>query len=517
MEYLDKIDYLKKRAEQILPDFFLNQVKKVPLESYFTKIPFVQKKMEEENEKIISSLEKDFFPYQDKYHVHSKIPNMGHSQEEILSEMNEISEQESEKWQDGYVSGTVYNGDKKHVNFMNQVYSINSQVNPLHGDIWPSAQKYESEVVAMTAQMLGADAVRNRTVCGSVSSGGTESILLAVKAYRDQALEEKGIKKPEMILPNTAHPAFDKAAHYFQIRKKVIPTDKNFCAEMKMIKKAMSKKTILIVGSAPSFPHGTMDPIKEMSDFALQHNIGFHTDACLGGFVLPWIEDRYKLEPYDFRLPGVTSISVDTHKFGYANKGSSVILYRHKNIKSYQYHISTEWPGGLYFSPTFAGSRSGAVISQCWASMVHMGVKGYRKRAHEILDTSEYIISEIKKIPQLHLLGNPLWIIAFGSNKLNIYEIMDQMTKRNWNLNGLHKPSCLHLCVTLRHTKKNVAQKFIHDLKESVSYVENNPGSKDGLAPVYGLGASLPIRGAVRNMLKSYLDLSAQLPPQRKK
>jgi glutamate/tyrosine decarboxylase-like PLP-dependent enzyme len=273
------------------------------------------------------------------------------------------------------------------------------------------------------------------------------------------------------------------------------------------VQEAITKNTILIVGSAPSFPHGVIDPIAEMAALAHAHGIGFHTDACLGGFVLPWAEKLgWDVPPFDFRVPGVTSLSVDTHKYGYAAKGTSVILYRGRELRRYQYFAATEWPGGLYFSPTFAGSRPGGLSAACWAAMVTIGSEGYQGATRRILETAARIKRGIREITELHVLGEPLWVIAFASDRLNIYRVMDEMSRRGWSLNGLHNPPCLHLCVTLRHTQPGVTERFIDDLKGAVAGAEASPKAEGGLAPVYGMAATLPLRGVVDEMLRRYLD-----------
>jgi len=215
----------------------------------------------------------------------------------------------------------------------------------------------------------------------------------------------------------------------------------------------------------------------------------------------------YDVPPFDFRLPGVPSISAATHKYGYASKGTSVILYRGLELRHFQYYTTTEWPGGLYFSPTFAGSRPGALSAACWAAMVSIGESGYLEAARKILETASKVMEGIRTIPELRILGDPLWVIAFTSDELDIYRIMDLMTKRNWNLNGLHKPSCVHLCVTLRHTQAGVAERFIQDLKEAVDHVRRTPDEEGGMAPVYGMAATIPMRSLVGDLLKRYLDL----------
>jgi len=473
-------------------------------------IPAVKRMIEGQYEDIMGELEKAVKPYRHRTMRFREIPDQGLRRQDVLEEMQRIQEMEESKWREGYVSGAVYHGDESHIEFLNKVYAINSQSNPLHADVWPSIAKYEAEVVSMAGTMLGAGTASgtDQEICGVVTSGGTESILLAMKAYRDWARDQRKIKKPEMIIPTTAHAAFDKAAQYFNIRCIRIPVDEDYRADVKATAKAITKNTIVLVGSAPTFPHGIIDPIEELSELARQRGVGFHTDACLGGFVLPWAERLgYAVPPFDFRLPGVTSLSADTHKYGYASKGTSVILYRGAELRRYQYYKTTEWPGGLYCSPTFAGSRPGALTAACWATMVSMGAKGYLEATKKILETAVFIKAGIRRIPELSILGDPLWVIAFGSEKLDIYRVLDVMSERKWALNPLHKPPAVHLCVTLRHTGEGVAKRFIDDLNSAVGYVKENPDQRGGMAPVYGMAARLPLRGVIGDILERYMDL----------
>ncbi|MCB9235293.1 MAG: aminotransferase class V-fold PLP-dependent enzyme [Bacteroidia bacterium] len=495
-------------------DIVSNRLKWLPkgvarfIEKKAKAIPSVQKTIEKETAGMLEEIEAGLKPYRGKFPVFPTFPKEGRSREEILAEMEEFNKIESPRWADGYVSGAVYHGDPEHIDFLNQVYALNSQSNPLHSDLWPSATKFEAEIVSMTAHMMGKGQPEVKDdICGSVSSGGTESICLAMKTYRDWARETKGITAPEMILPTTAHAAFDKAAHYYGIKQVRIPIGEDFRADLKALKNAITPNTIVIVGSAPAFPHGIVDPIEEMSEMALAAGVGFHTDSCLGGFVLPWAEQLgYAIEKHDFRLPGVTSMSVDTHKYGYAAKGTSVVLYRNPELRQFQYYTTTEWPGGLYFSPTFAGSRPGALSAACWAAMVSIGEKGYLEASDRIMKTAIQIKEGIRSIPELRLLGDPHFVIAFASDQLNIYRVSDEMTHKGWNLNGLHKPSCIHLAVTLRHTQEGVADRFIADLKASVAEVIAHPKASGGNAPVYGMAANIPFRGMVSDILKKYMD-----------
>jgi len=477
------------------------------LEKYMKKIPSINDRINKEIDSVMLGLMDSAKPYKKTHKTYATLPGVGRSREDILKEMEALNEIEESKWKEGYVSGAVYHGDNDHIDFLNKIYAIASQSNPLHSDLWPSASKYESEIISMTANMLGAR-VSQSNICGCVTSGGTESILLAMKSYRDYARDKKGIRKPEMVVPVTAHAAFDKASQYFNIKMKHVPVDANYRAEIQAVKKAISRNTIAIVGSAPSFPHGAIDPIAEMSELARLHNVGFHTDACLGGFVLPWAQKLgYAVPAFDFRLKGVTSISADTHKYGYATKGTSVVMYRNETLRHYQYYTTSDWPGGLYFSPTFAGSRPGALSAACWAALLSVGEKGYLEATQKIMVAAETIKKGIQEIPELFILGKPLWVIAFGSREIDIYRVLDYMAEKGWSLNGLHKPTCIHIAVTLRQTQAGIADKFVKDLKEAVRDVKNKPAREEGMAPIYGMAATIPTRGVVRDILKKYLDL----------
>ena len=389
------------------------------------------------------------------------------------------------------------------------MYALHSQSNPLHVDLWPSATKFEAEIVAMTASMLGADHADDEIV-GTVSSGGSESIMLAMKAYRDRARARASIEAPQMVLPTTAHAAFDKAARYFGIEAVPVPVREDCRADVAATADAITDRTVVVVGSAPSFPHGTIDPIEELSELARERGVGFHTDACLGGFLLPFAERLgHDVPPFDFRLPGVTSMSADTHKFGYAAKGTSVVLYRGEELRHAQYFTLTDWPGGLYMSPTFAGSRPGALSAACWAAMTSIGERGYLEAARRILEAATTIKRGIEDTDGLRVLGEPLFCIAFATNadELEMYRVMDAMTARGWSLNGLHRPPAVHICTTLRHAQPGVAERFVEDLRAALAAVQEQEGAGSGMAPVYGAAATLPDRRVVGDMLAAFMDL----------
>ncbi len=502
---------LKDRAKQQLRD--TGEAVAGALFETAKKIPFFKDKIAAEYDKRMAELRATAKPYRDEFPSWDTLPTHGREREQILAEMQRMREREASRWREGYVSGAVYHGDPDHTEFLERAYAIHSQTNPLHSDLWPSIAKYEAEIVAMTADMLGAkQAGPSAEVCGTVNSGGTESILLAMKTYRDRARAEQGNDKPNIVAPTTAHAAFDKAAQYFNIELRKIPVADDYRADVKAMKKAVDRHTICLVGSAPAFPHGVIDPIPELAAIAFARDIGFHTDACLGGFVLPWARELgYPVPDFDFRSEGVTSISADTHKYGYAAKGTSVLLYRTRELRKHQWFTLTNWPGGIYFSPTFAGSRPGGLSAACWAGMQAMGRQGYLDASKAILETATQIREGIMTIPELQVLGDPLWVISFAAREpkqLDIYRVMDQMTQKRWNLNGLHRPSCVHIAVTLRHAKDGVAQRFLDDLRAAVDYVCAHPeAGGEGMAPVYGMAATMPARGAISDMLAMYLDV----------
>jgi sphinganine-1-phosphate aldolase len=481
--------------------------------------PFLRARLEREYARILSRLRVELAQHRGSLPGHRRLPERGVAAAEILTQMRAAAEQEQERWRSGRVSGAVYHGGAEHVQLLSDVYGLYSQSNPLHADVWPSTGKYEAEIISMTAGLLGADSPgtaglgssgpgSDAHVCGSVTSGGTESILLAMKAYRDRARAERNIVRPEIVVPETAHAAFDKAAEYFGIRRINVPVGSDLRADVAAMQAAISDQTIALVASAPSYPHGVIDPVTELAALASARNLGLHVDACLGAFLLPFARELgYPVPPFDFRVRGVSSMSADTHKYGYAAKGTSVVLYADPALRRYQYFVATDWPGGLYFSPTLSGSRPGALSAACWAALVHLGRDGYREAAQRILETAARIRAGVQRIAGLRLLGDSLWIITLAADGFDIYGVLDAMSRRGWSLNGLHRPACIHLCVTLRQTEPGIAERFVSDLAESVTEARDAPAGGPGLAPIYGLAARLPLRGAVADLIRRYVDL----------
>jgi glutamate/tyrosine decarboxylase-like PLP-dependent enzyme len=454
-----------------------------------------------------------FKPYKDRFQSFASLPAGGRDSEELYRELSAMAEEENAQWLTGRVSGTFYHAGEKHRAFLNRVFSLFSHANTLQFDLCPSMFKMESEIIAMTADMLHAEAVPKHhpqeSVCGTVTSGGTESILMAMKVYRDWARAEKGIGSPEIVMPNTAHPAFDKAGQYFGMKIVHVPVSApDYRVAPQEVEKRINANTAAIVGSAGNYPYGLIDPLEALSEIAVQHELGLHVDGCLGGFILPWIEKLgYDVPAFDFRLPGVTSMSADTHKYGFALKGTSVVLYRNPRLRRYQYFNVPDWPGGMYASPTAAGSRSGGLTAATWAAMMYLGRDGYLSAVREIMRVADAIQSGIKQIPQLQLIGEPSFVISFRSDAVDVYHINDFMKTRGWRFNVLQLPPALHFCVTMPQTfVPDVAESFLADLREGVAYAASRTGTTAETTALYGMAGTLEGNRQVTEMIFGALD-----------
>ncbi|KAG7333986.1 hypothetical protein KOW79_002393 [Hemibagrus wyckioides] len=469
------------------------------------KIPFVGASIQNQLNKALDDMSMSLCTLKEGMSYMKCLPTQGLTQKQVLDSIRQYQSLNEVQWSKGKVSGAVYWGDEKLTDLLVKVYGEFAWSNPLHPDIFPGVRKMEAEVVRMTCTLFNG----GPESCGTVTSGGTESILMACKAYRDLAYE-RGIKYPEILAPVSAHAAFDKAAHYFGMKLIHIPLDKKTMkVDVKAMKRAISKNTAMLVCSAPQFPHGIIDPIVEVGKLAEKYNIPFHVDACLGGFLIVFMEKAgFKLEPFDFRVKSVTSISADTHKYGYAPKGSSVVIYREKKYRHYQYFVAPDWQGGIYASPSIAGSRPGGIIAACWATMMHMGESGYVEATKKVVQTARTIAAGVHKVEGLFVFGKPeVSVVALGSNVFDIFRLSNALTSKGWNLNTLQFPSSIHICVTMLHTQPGVAEQFIKDVKEEVAKIMKNPKEKTtGMGAVYGMAQTIPDRSMVTEVSCGFLD-----------
>jgi sphinganine-1-phosphate aldolase len=432
-----------------------------------------------------------------------KLPKKGLPRKQVLEQMDKLHEGDA-NWKDGRTWSLVYYAGDEHTEFLKSAYTKYFSENGLSPMAFPSIRKFENEVVAMTADMLNGD----EQVTGTMTSCGTESILLAVKTHRDWYRSTRPeITRPEMVLPATAHPAFEKAAHYFDVVSVRIPVKDDFRADVDAMSKAINENTIMLVGSAPSYPHGVIDPIADLAAVAKARKLGLHVDSCLGGFLLPFVKKLgYPIPDFDFTVDGVTSISADVHKYGFSAKGASTVLYRNPDIRRHQFFVYTDWCGGVYLSPTIAGTRPAGAIAAAWATLHAMGEDGYLKNAKQIMSTTEQLMNGINEIPDLRILGKPaMSVFAFKSDELNNFAIADVMEGRGWHLDRQQQPAALHMMITLAHEK--VVDHFLADLRDSVEHVRANPSTSDeGSAPMYGMMATVPDRGMIRNFVLEAMD-----------
>jgi len=428
------------------------------------------------------------FPYAERYGVNRRIPEQGRSREDVLAELKAMAVEEDQSWEGGHVSGSMYCGDHEHYDFLNDAFSLYSHVNALQRDICPSNTRFEGEIIAMTLDLLHADAVTDGEPAGIVTSGGTGSICHAVLAYRDHAKQHRGIVQPNLVKPETAHPAFDKGCHLFGIEVRNAPiVPETAQVDVAAMEALIDENTIAIVGSACNYGYGTIDPMQELSDLALAKGVGLHVDGCLGGWILPWGQELgYDIPVYDFRLPGVTSISADTHKYGYGLKGTSVVSFRDKAYRNAQYFFLTGWSGGKYCSPGMDGSRSGGMLAATWASLVTIGRQGYLGYAKKIFETADGMKAAVRSHPELRIIGSPTFCFSFTSDEFDIYHVNDAMRKHGWRFNGQQYPNAIHMAVTRPQTQEGVVGAFAADLAEAVAYAKEHAGEAPASGAIYG-------------------------------
>ncbi|CAH2105868.1 unnamed protein product [Euphydryas editha] len=474
-------------------------------------VPIVRRKIEERMTEIKRGFKKDVAKRLAGMTVYRELPERGLTAEEIAEEVKKHVALGLYDWKNGNVSGAVYHLSEDISKVACDAYALTAYTNPLHSDVFPGINKMEAEIVRMSINLFHGD----DECCGTVTTGGTESIIMACKAFRDLAYS-KGISNPQMVLPVTAHTAFDKAAQYLGIGVVTVPvSSETYTVDVNAVRRAIGRRTCMIVGSAPNFPYGTMDDIAALSDVALEYEVPLHVDACLGGFVAAFMPAAgHPVPPFDFRLPGVASISADTHKYGYAPKGTSVVVYRRAALRHHQYTVTTDWPGGVYGSPTVNGSRAGGLIAACWATLMFVGRERYVRMTRDVLAAARYIEAELRKIDGLFIFGKPATtVIAMGSNTFDVFKLADKLHKKGWSLNALQFPSGIHIAVTHAHTLPGVAERFVADVRSATSAcLKEGSEPVEGKMAIYGVAQGIPDRSLVSDITKYFIDSTYYLP-----
>lgn len=453
-------------------------------------LPYVGPKLTAEINKdvngILSGIKTDVDLARSEWKAIAHLPEDGLSAETIKDRFKNLQAH----YRAGRLSGAVYaEYDEKASELLQYVWSKTALTNPMHSE-WPLINLMEAEVISMCQNLLHGE----NGAPGIMTHGGSTSILEACKAYVLSA-RQKGIEQPEIVVPDTVHVAFDKAAKILNAKLIKVPVDaKTGAANVYAMNRAISSRTCMLVGSAPSFPFGIIDPITELGRIALRKNIPLHVDACLGGFITAFAKDAgFSIPPCDFSVPGVTSISIDTHKYGKTPKGTSVLLFS-QSAKATPTHVHLDWVGGMYVSPSIDGSRSGADIATAWTVLCHKGKREYVKETRDILNLQRALLAEIKKIDGIYVPFNPqLSVIPIQSNKnINSLLIADRLKKADWSVSILQTPeqqaSGFHFCLTSIHVQQpGFLELFMQDLSDAVMYAKANPKEKPtGTAKAYG-------------------------------
>ena len=392
-----------------------------------------------------------------------KLPTEGKTRADVMASL-ERSMAGDLAWDEGRTFSLVYGVGAEHLRLLQEAYSLFMATNGLGaGRIFKSLSTLEGELVSMSAELLG-----GADCPGNVTSGGSESIILGVRAAQERARAERPrVTRPEVVLPASAHPAFDKAAHIFGIRNVRTPITKDYVADVQAMADAVNENTIGLVASAPNYPFGTIDPVTAIAEIARRHALHLHVDACVGGFALPFLRKLGQpIPPFDFGVPEVSTISADLHKYGFAARGTSLILYRDQTLQRRVGFKLDDWSGGPYRTPTMAGSRPGGMIAAAWAVFQHYGEAGFLELNRTMLDTSQRLRRGIEAIPGFHVLGDPaMYVWGFASDAIDVMAVADAMAERRWYLGRqLTTPPSLHVVLTPIHAP--VVDDVLRDLRE---------------------------------------------------
>jgi len=445
------------------------------------------------------------------------IPQQGLSKEEILNTLQAFKARDMD-WKAGKVWCYVYSPGEDPAEVTREAYLSFLSENGLDPTVFPSLLKLETEVVRATINLLRGDP----NAVGHLTTGGTESIILAVKTARDRArAQHPEITQPEMVLPKTAHAAFHKAAHYLSVKPVLVDIDpQTFKVRAEAMREAITPNTILLVASAPSYSQGVIDPIAEIGKIAEEKDLLFHVDACVGGLHLSFLRKLgYTVPDFDFTVPGVTSISTDLHKYGYAAKGCSVVMYRSKDIRKYQIFACTDTTAYTLINPTLLSSKTGGPMAGAWAILNFLGEEGYKKIVKEVQEATKELIDGVNSIKDLQVLGEPaMCMFSFKSDTINVYQLADEMSKHCWYIHGQFStpltPRNLHISVN--HGTIHNVDALLKDLRECVEIVKRStPIDSEAIRALVGVALQSPDPEAAFGQLAATAGLTGtELPSE---
>jgi sphinganine-1-phosphate aldolase len=405
------------------------------------------------------------------------LPSSGVPADQVLAQLDALK-QHDVRWRDGRAFTLAYYAGPEVSAVADEAHRRFSTDNALNTDAFPSLRTIQAEVVAIVGDWLQA----GPDGAGFMTSGGTESILMAVKAARERGRAERGISRPNVVLPTSAHAAFEKGCYYFGLESRRVAVRDDWRADADAMADAIDDDTVLVVGSAPQYPQGVVDPIADIAALAAERDINCHVDACMGGVTLTYLARLgYDITPWNFTVPGVTSISVDLHKFGYTAKGASVIMHRSKRLRAYQTFVTDNWLGGMYGSSGVLGTKGGGPMAAAWAVMHHLGDEGYLRLAADARRATEQIVAAVRSMPELVLRAEPdAMLLSFGAadpTALDVFAVADALWRRGWYVDRQGPPPSLHLTVNAVHADK--VESFLADLRASIDEVTAASASGD--------------------------------------
>ena len=463
------------------------------------KIPYIKNKIQAKRNEIISDLKTEFDNQTNHIVAYDYLKDNGTSSTDIISLFKKMEKSGTIDYKNGYVSGATYSNNNDLDILLNTLFPYFNKSNPLHTNMYPCVRKMEKECISVMIQLFNGD----ENTCGIFTSGGTESILMACKTYRDHSKKTTNIVNPEIIVSSSVHCAFTKACSYFNIKMVVIPCRQDGLYNLELLEASINKNTILIVGSTPSYNLGLIDQLNELNKIALNNKIPLHLDACIGSFLINFSDYNF-----GFMLDGVTSISADFHKYGNSPKGASSILYKNKELMKYQYFIDETWSGGIYASSAMAGSRCGNIVALTWATLMYYGKSKYIENYNSIITIKNHLVKKINLIDDVFVYGKPkLSIVAIGSKTLNINIISDELKKKKWEINVIQNPNGFHFCITSYHTLK-IIDKFIIDLIDVIKYIKTHNMDSIKYSPcIYGTMSKINDSDIMTDVISDYLHV----------
>jgi len=407
------------------------------------------------------------------------LPEQGTDWTRLRARMGEMATGDAD-WRNARTAVYVFNAGEDVLDVAKEAYALFQSENGLGPLAFPSIRQMESEVVSMGLGLLHGP----EGSCGNMTSGGTESILMAVKTCRDQAAAAgRDVRGGQIVAPFSAHLAFDKAAHYLGLEIIRVPVREDYRADVEAMERAITDRTLMLVGSAPCFPYGLIDPIEELGRLAEATGLWLHVDACVGGYFAPFARmNGIAVPPFDFEVPGVASISADLHKYGYAAKGASTIFHRSEEQRAFQIFECDDWPAGHMTTPTAAGTRPGGAIAGAWAVMNYLGVAGYREKARQVTATREKLMRNIDAMPELRTVADPvLGIFTYaarpGANAIDIFQVYGRLFARGWFSGLVTDPKAIHMMLSPAHA--GVADEYLADIERAIAEVRGGevPGA----------------------------------------